>query len=403
MSPLDEKTLGQALRREAHRPELTTFDLADIQGAARGIRRRRRVAGGLAAALAIGVLVPGALLLTPGGDRVDDPVERPTSEPAEVEYGQEATLDLREAGGGGTTTVPYLVDGAEVVVGGTRFPDPGATQSLVPLGDGWLATGIEGGEEYGYVLDDDGSVTDEFPSGPAAHDPATGRTAYVVRGEGRDDQDLVVADADGATAWQVTLPLDTVLQPAGFVDDDVVVRRPGTGDGPETLQRVAADGSVTDLARIRGVQDVHAGAGVVSAQTRTNDDGSGCFAVLELDGGGTVWETCEHGLRGFSPDGRFVSAGPAYRSGIGDPSVTVLDARTGEVVVDFRPPRGPQVAAITQEWEDGDSLVVSVQQSDSETEPARHSILRLDLDGTLETVTETLPYDDAADFRHLLL
>lgn len=403
MSSLVEKTLGQALRREAARPDLTPFDLGDIQVAARGIRRRRRIGTGVAAlAIIAGAAIPGALLLGDDGSRVDDPIDDP--EVVELEYGREVPLDLRDAPPGDLpTTTGFVVDGQTVQLGALRIDDPGVTQQAVPLGDGWFVQGIQGGEAYAWTLDAEGEVLQDFASAAPAHDPATGRTAYVVRPPDAETAQVLVVDADGEPLWDADVPATWV--PLGFAGDAVVATvEPTTRAGSTSLQELSADGTVIDLGTLpEGFEGVDAATGRATAQVDTLADNTGCFAVVDVATGRPAWErTCEHGLRDFSPDGRFVSAGPAYRSGMGDPSIAVLDAATGEVVVDFVPPRGLQLAIIQSAWEDRDSLLVSIEQSDG-AGPAEYAVLRLDLDGTVELVSEVLPYSENADLRLTLL
>lgn len=402
MSPLDEKTLGQALRREAHRPELATVALADVQDVARDIRRRRRIGTGLAAlAIVAGAAVPGALLIGDDGSRVDDPIDDP--EVVELDYGREVPLDLRDADDGELpTTTGFVVDGRTVQLGGLRIEDPGVTQQAVPLGDGWFVQGIVDGDPYGWVLDSDGAVLDDFRTERPAHEPATGRTAYVVRDAG-GAAELVVVDATAEVLWQTELADDRV--PRGFVGDDLVVlTEPTTQGETPILERVSPDGTVTPIGTPpEGFEGLDTETGRVTAQVDVLPDNTGCFAVIDVATGQPAWErTCDYGLRDFSPDGRFVSAGSAYRSGIGDPSISVLDATTGETVVDFTPPQALQLAIVQSAWEDADSLLVSVLQS-ADNDPAEYAVLRLDLDGTVERASEVLPWSETADLRLTLL
>jgi outer membrane protein assembly factor BamB len=322
----------------------------------------------------------------------------------QLEYGREVPLDLREAVPGELpTTTGFVIDGQTVQLGADlRIEDPGVTQQAVPLGDGWLVQGIEGGEPYGWILDAGGEVVDEFFSEAPAHDVATGRTAYVVRTEGGASPVLVVVDADGTELWRTEVPYGHV--PLGFDGDEVVVEEWGTNRGPSTIHRLSPDGTFTAIGRVPDDRDgLDPATGRAAWQVDTLPDNTGCFAVTDVATGQPAWErTCQYGLRDFSPDGRFLSAGPAYRSGAGDTGFAVLDATTGEPVVEFTPAQGLQFAVIQSAWEDADSLLVSVQQSDGEG-PLEYAVLRLNLDGTVELVSEVLPYSENADFRLTLL
>ncbi|MDP9822075.1 hypothetical protein [Nocardioides massiliensis] len=402
MSPLDELDLVRTLRTQADRPDLTPIGLDDIKSTARGIQRRRRIGTGLAAlAIVAGAAVPGALLLGNEGSRVDDPIDEPAV--VQLDYGRVVPLDLRDAEPGEPpATTGFVVDGQTLRLGDLQVDDLGTTQQAVPLGDGWFVQGyVQGEDRYGWILDADGAVTDGFPSAAPAHDPATGRTAYVVR-EG-DTAELVVVDADGVELWRADLSDGTV--PRGFAGDDVITLvEPATKAESPTLQRISPDGTATPIGTPpEGFEGLDAATGRVTAQVDVRADNTGCFAVIDVATGQPAWErTCEQGLRDFSPDGRFLSAGPAYRSGGGDPGISVLDATTGETVVDFTAPQGLQFFVIQSAWEDADSLLVSVDQSDGEG-PAEYAVLRLDLDGTVELVSEVLPWSENADQRLTLL
>lgn len=402
MSPLDELDLVRTLRTQADRPDLTPIGLDDIKSTARGIQRRRRISTGLAAlAIVAGAAVPGALLLGNEGSRVDDPIDEP--EVVQLEYGREVPVDLRDAEPGALpTTTGFVVDGQTLHLGELQIEDPGVSQQAVPLGDGWFVQGYVRGDQYGWILDAEGAVVgDRFRTAAPAHDPATGRTAYVVR-EG-DTAALVVVDADGVELWQLSVADGTV--PRGFAGDDVITLvEPATKAESPTLQRISPDGTVTPIGTPpEGFEGLDPTTGRVTAQVDVRADNTGCFAVIDVATGQPAWErTCEQGLRDFSPDGRFLSAGPAYRSGMGDPGISVLDATTGETVVDFTAPQGLQFTVIQSAWEDADSLLVSVEQSDGEG-PAEYAVLRLDLDGTVELVSEVLPWSENADLRLTLL
>ncbi len=81
--------------------------------------------------------------------------------------------------------------------------------------------------------------------------------------------------------------------------------------------RVAADRTVLS---VDGVSP----DGSLSGVTSITDAGS-CSVVLGRSGD-KAWTTCDYTLGQFSPDGKYVIGHPAYRDGIGDGSVAILDA-----------------------------------------------------------------------------
>ena len=84
MSTHDEDRLSRSLHERADDVSGAPLGLADVQRSARGIQRRRRIAGGLVAAAVVAVAVPLALNLTahpgrrpPGGPGHHVPVRGP--------------------------------------------------------------------------------------------------------------------------------------------------------------------------------------------------------------------------------------------------------------------------------------------------------------------------------------
>ena len=80
MSDLDNE-LSQALRRRAESMHGTPLAFDDVRGKATSIRRRRRVASGLAVAAAVAVIVPTALIASKGSNS-DGPL--PATQPPTV-------------------------------------------------------------------------------------------------------------------------------------------------------------------------------------------------------------------------------------------------------------------------------------------------------------------------------
>jgi hypothetical protein len=114
------------------------------------------------------------------------------------------------------------------------------------------------------------------------------------------------------------------------------------------------------------------------------DDGA-CSAVVEgvADSGATLWRTCDHVLGPISPGGQYVLGFDPETDANGSPSITVLDAATGDVVVTFVAvlPRRTVGGFWTQTaWAGDDALVVRLFSGDD------YSMLRLGLDGTVQRI-----------------
>ncbi len=111
--------------------------------------------------------------------------------------------------------------------------------------------------------------------------------------------------------------------------------------------------------------------------------GAEATLVATTDGAPVVWRTCDYSLLAFSPDGRHVVGLTDYLTPDGSPTLAILDAASGEVVVDFRLVGARTgVVGINPElaWEDGASLVATVYSG------GEQSVVRLGVDGTVERV-----------------
>jgi hypothetical protein len=100
-------------------------------------------------------------------------------------------------------------------------------------------------------------------------------------------------------------------------------------------------------------------------------------------GGSEVWRTCHYSLLGFSPDGRHLLGFTDYLTPDGSPTLAVLDAASGERVLDFELVGARTgVVGINPEvaWEDDDTLVATLVTGN------RQYVVRLGLDGTVERV-----------------
>ena len=188
----------------------------------------------------------------------------------------------------------------------------------------------------------------------------------------------------GATDRARPRPQDARVRPVGFLPGDALLL--GTTDpatGRESASVVGPDGSTTPLPGSLRVGSASEVSGLVSVQTRFTGDGS-CWQVRDAGAGGAeVWQTCDYSLLGFSPDGRHLLGFTDYLTPDGSPTMAVLDAATGEPVVDFELVGARTgVVGINPEvaWEDDDTVVATLVTGD------RQYVVRLGLDGTVERV-----------------
>jgi len=181
-------------------------------------------------------------------------------------------------------------------------------------------------------------------------------------------------------------PQDATLRAIGFLpDDSVVLGRTDPSTGEESVLALHSDGRTTPLPGFIRAGATDPAGGLVSGQTSFSGDGS-CWKVVDATtgrAGSTVWDTCDYSLLAFSPDGEHVVGLTDYLTPNGSPTLAVLDAATGEPVVDFELAGSRTgVVGINPEmvWEDVETLVTTAVTG------GRQYVVRLGLDGSVERV-----------------
>lgn len=393
MSNHDEKDL---LSRELHQRSAGIgghpIGLDDVRGRARSIRRRRNAVRGVVAAVVLAVAVPVGLSTTDllGSSRTPAPpvasgtVEPSPDTPAPTpEPDGSFPLTVHGLDRGEPAGVPYVVGKANQLVtpdGTIDLPESYAT--ITPYNGGWLAIGSTQYPGKIVMLDDNLEVTHTDPAGGyalAVSQDGT-RVAYVVR-ESNDQVMLVNAPTDGTdpVTWIIDVPAGESLDPVGFLDNDTVVyNSPAT----EVMGIARTGGTTTPIQDLRRVDDASEATGMVSGLVSYGIDG-GCSGVMDPDSGTLLWKSCKYSDLRFSPDGKLVVADASYFDGPGSPTLTILDASTGDVVAHFSPVQRDTVVGVAQAvWEDDDSVLAFVDEGGDQ------AMVRLGTDGSIEAVTD---------------
>ena len=397
------RRLGETLHRRADALHDTPLDLMDVRGRATTIRRRRHTAVGLAAAAAVAaVVLPLSLIPTAGDDRVVDP--QPVDTPTPTRIDDPVPLDPRSAPEGPASRISYVDSDAErLVTPGGTYDLPEAYLQVVPFVDGWvaLATGTPGltGTRVA-VLDGDFGETagNEVATFMAVREDG-GRVAWVeFTGDGWTLVNATTADGDATSTDVSTSGEEARTTAVGFLRDGQVVVETLDPRTYENSYRVVAPDRTT-TAQFGGFNRVAATSsvtGLVAGQTEFTGDGS-CSAVLDPLSADQepVWETCDHSLGAFSPDGRYLVGLAPYYDGPGSPTVAILDAATGEPLVDFVSSNDPESVATVGDvaWEDDTTLLATVNQG------ADEFLVRLTADGRVERLdTAPDPGQESARF-----
>jgi hypothetical protein len=246
------------------------------------------------------------------------------------------------------------------------------------LGDRVLATAIdtddgsatlerlEGGEVVG---------TEDLAGGTLTPNDDGTAVAYV-----RADGQLVVESESGQALigeYAGAQPVALLGGPECTEQPDSCVVFVESGDGAPLV--VTTSGATPVSGEPVGVEDASAATGRVALLMSVDDlEPGSCSRVVSNDGAqGTVFETCDVSLDTFSPSGSHLSAGPEYRSGIGDAFVAIVDGETGEEQARFAPENG---FINTSVWEDEEHLLVLAHN----WEAGEWSVFRLASDGSLE-------------------
>ena len=379
-----ERMLGRQLHDQVDHMGGHPLGLGDVKGRAGRIRRNRRIAAGVGVAAAVAIIAPVAMFVAQGLDGAERELDPAPSPDAPVEIAR-TTLTLDGLDRGDAPGVEYFTpDGVVLPEGGLQELDA-SYQALVPseADDGWIAVepdrqGIryfsEDFEPRGGSSKTDGFATTPDRSWVTWSAPEPGGQTLLVRS--------TTAMKPG-TAWD--FPEFPAVMPVGFLAEDrVVFQTVDQQDGSVDAGIAEPDGSVTELPGVVGVATASPANGLIAVQTRTNKDASGCFGVVDPDvsTGNPVWETCDHSLGAFSPDGRYVMASSPYGDGFGLTTLDVLDAETGEMVARFTQAGNTRIDLVMPVWESDGTIVAVAAEGETQT------MVRLGVDGTLEEVVD---------------
>lgn len=402
MTHFDEKDLTRELRERSSDVGGHPIGFDAVRSSARRIRRRRTIVAGAVAVAVTGVALPTGLAVTsaldPDGrqnpDRIaTSPTPDTTPAPAPTpRVDGTFPLLLDDTPRGPRPTVSYVLDDERTLVTPEGALDlPQAYSQVLPYRDGWLALGAsdEGGFEN-VVLDSGMTVKSASQGGEGMVRNTEGTRVLYVRRDG--DRRTVVDEpagpgpVEGTFTWSA--PRGSTVVPVGYLGEGSVVYE---AMGDETQAFLAtAYGDVTPLDGFLKVMSVSESAGLVAGRISYDSQGRSCYGLMDPEASTTemVWETCDHSLFELSPDGQHVIAGPPDYDMWGPSGLSVLDVGTGRVVVEFAPER-EVIAQVSQAtWEDEDTVLAVLVRNDD------MGIVRAELDGHLESTTETYPTAD---------
>jgi hypothetical protein len=375
--------LGQTLRGRVDQMADAPLTLRGVQGRARRIRRNRRHASGAGVAAALAILVPTAMLAGNPLDRAGEPLPAtvvptpaPVAEPVPLAPDSPAGEAPRIAWTEGHDV--HLPDGTTLTTERAYTAAHLVTGSVLGY---WIDQ--DNGHTFLDELAADGSVTHSTPIHTQVATNSDGSSLARVTADG--NLEIVTEGAVIGLAPDMDAALPVSVEGAGGCPDGCAVwfnyatARGGAG-------RVGPDGTVTrPLPDVLTVSDVHDDR-LVAAMTEVNElEPGSCSAVY--DGTDALWDTCDHSLGDFSPDGRFIIGTDAYLDGAGQSELVLLDAATGDRIVEFDSVDGLVVDRV---WEDTSHVLV-VHHSYAD---GMWRLFRVGLDGSVEQAAEPVTAPD---------
>lgn len=364
------------------------LDLDQVVSRAGEIRRGRRMRASIvmaAVVLAVGVPVGVGVL---SNDPTRPAPVTPAADPDRSSIWLDPTIKV-----GAEPQAGYSFDGTLHREDATRSFGSGAeVSSVARITGGFLVA--EYASDNGDLV---GSFVSDDPDGPEATWPMEGGFAVSPeRNVGayvrRDGTVFAVQDSGSRTIEIGSLPAAPGYQVEAVVgescsDDpgeESCTIYVGLSDQTESVWALGPDQEprrvFEGLRNLAGISP----DGLVAGQVSFNDAGS-CSEVRNPENA-TLWKTCANSLEAFSPDGSYVLAGPAYQDGPGGGQLTILDARTGDVVLDLTTAQGAWVA--DGRWEDDGHVVAPVYDNGT------WAVLRFALNGSREYATPTAPDND---------
>jgi hypothetical protein len=397
-------TQSQELADRAHEMDGTHLHLADVQGKARSIRRRRTATAVAGVAAAVALIVPTVALASHTNGKADPlPATQITHTPSPTETAKDGqqpppgVLDVSDLPTGAAPGIEYVTDGTVFHHADGSTADLDTTNpvsSFATLTDGthvWQTADDQGAHVSIEIQDPDGTMHDPIPSTFGLKTNHEHNTAAWVDPDG---QVMVFAVGDrDARPLGDPVPGGHDIRIAAILSQDctefctVYVNGPAPGDAIWQPYEVTERGTQKYLDGGLVMVDDVAG-GLTVGKTEVTDFGS----CSDLYGGGEFqgFNTCKAQFESFSPDGAKVLGYPPYFDGIGSSAISMWTV-TGDKLFDRSGTVKHQAAVADAEWEDADHVLAMVYQENT------WSLVRIATDGSMEYAVPPVQGDDVSN------
>ncbi|MDN5896151.1 MAG: hypothetical protein L0H93_19270 [Nocardioides sp.] len=397
-----ERRLRDALDTQSDVMSDSSLDFDAMRRQANGIRRRRRIGAGVAAAAVLAIIaVPTANLISDDGgdampadhDKVLTDEDKQVGDPLQD---KQAALDNLEAfPRGDDPQIDYVVDG--------KYHTPDGEALELPTTKGRLAgaTFYKGGAFLATDDVDDMSV-DKADATLRRYDARgeqlsaePGNARFAVSDDGTRlawwtwDQQASVGtlhSGGGSSMGNGTATATTgnaYVTPIGFLSGNEVVHNWVVEGGQPKVLVTAFGSEPREVGGLDSATGVSSEEGLIAGQaTKTYD-----AVVVDAASGKTLWRAPGVLLGSFSPDGKYVLA---FSESAEPMPISILDARTGKEVKSFDlSEEGLGYTTTSTVWEDDDSLLLEGYVfAGTDREDHESALLRLDVNGDVERASE---------------
>lgn len=372
-----ERDLNRTLSRQADRfaQHGTPLELDAVLNRAGEIRRGRRMRATLVmAAVVLAIAVPVGITTL----NENDPTKQKEVAPAVTT--DDSPISLGGFDNGAAPKTGYVLDGTLRYAG--KQTQVGDVSYLARINGGFL---VGAAEKVRFVADEGDGPTKTWALGEGfAVSPEKNVGAFT-----EPDGTVVAVQDGGALFFDVgKLPAGNTYRTVGVSGENCSGRSEEIGctiwvsevdETPATwkVSPNVAPEKVDNEGRIA----VDGAGNYVRQLTLDTLGGGNTYAFFDA-AGKEIWRSSEYRPEAFSPDGTRIIAGPAYQSGGGDNSLTVLDAATGTPQLDLQVVTGsdtdPQVTVVEVVWEDDGHILATIAEGSS------MGVLRFDLNGKRE-------------------